>query len=43
MRFVFNRFRLGLATASESKDLAEYVLQNSAVDNEHQRALSTVA
>ena len=38
MRFVFNRFRLGLATASESKDLAEYILQDLAVDNEHQRA-----
>jgi hypothetical protein len=38
MRFTFERFRLGLTTGSETKDLADYITNELAVQNEHQRA-----
>ena len=38
MRFLFNRFQLGLATNTESKDLAEYIVSELMIDNEHARA-----
>jgi hypothetical protein len=38
MRFTFKRFQLGLATARETKDLADYIHNDLAVENEHERA-----
>jgi len=38
MRFTFERFRLGLTTGSETKDLADYITNELALQNEHQRA-----
>ena len=38
MRFLFNRFQLGLATNTESKDLAEYIVSELMIANEHARA-----
>eukprot|EP01043_Picozoa_sp_COSAG02_P036679 COSAG02_NODE_2703_length_8201_cov_9.957294_3_plen_134_part_00 len=38
MRFLFNRFQLGLATSTECKDLAEHIASELMIDNEHARA-----
>jgi hypothetical protein len=38
MRFTFSRFRLGLATGQDTKDLADYITHHLALENEHQRA-----